>query len=112
MPIISDTRTSATGVTVANIVAGSRFEFPPGNRITRLIGGIVSSVSNVIATFSVGDRIIAENYTVPVEVAAGVVSPDRDFNWRATASPGERIVVSTTNNNAGNAIVTLYLDLT
>lgn len=112
MPIISDTRSTATGITVDNIVSGNRFEFPPAGRLTRIIGGIVSALPSVVATFSVGDRILAENYVVPIETAVGVVAPDRDYNWSAVAKPGERIVVSLTNNNAAAAQTTLFLNLT
>ena len=111
MPSISDTRSTATGVRVANLIAGNRFEFPPGGRITSIRGGIVSNVNDVLATFSVGDRIIVEDYAVPVESAVGVVSRDRDFNWLANAQPGERIVVSLQNNNVGAAQSTLLLEL-
>jgi len=112
MPIISDRRTTATTVTVDNIISGNRFEFPPAGRLTRIIGGLVSDLADVVATFSVGDRILAENYIVPVESAVGVVAPDRDYNWSAVAKPGERIVVSLTNNNAASATTTLFLNLT
>ncbi len=112
MPVISDTRSTATTVTVDNIINGNRFEFPPGGRLTRIIGGIVSDVASVVATFSVGDRILAENFVVPIESAVGVVAPDRDYNWSAVAKPGERIVVSVTNNNAAAAQTTLFLNLT
>ena len=111
MPQISDQRTTATTVTVANLVAGNRFEFPPAGKMTKIRGGIVSDVALVVATFSVGERIIAENYVVPVEGAAGVVARDRDYNWGAVALPGERIVVSITNNAVGNAVTTLLLEL-
>jgi len=111
MPTISDTRTIATTVRVANAIAGNRFEFPPNGRITSIRGGIVCDVPLVLATFSVGDRIISENYPVPVESAVGVVSRDRDFNWLANAQPGERIVVDITNNAAGDAVTTLLLEL-
>lgn len=111
MPTISDTRTIATTVTIANVVSGNRFEFPPAGRVTRIRGGIVSDLPSVVATLSVGERIISENYPVPIEQAAGVVSRDRDYNWVAVARPGERIVVSVTNNNAASATPTLLLEL-
>ena len=71
----------------------------------------MSDVNLVTATFSVGDRIIVEDYPVPVEAAAGVVSRDRDFNWLANAQPGERIVVSLSNGNAATATTTMLLEL-
>lgn len=111
MPQISDQRATATTVTVANIITGNRFEFPPAGRVTRIRGGIVSDVASVVATFSIGERIVSENYIVPIESAVGVVSRDRDYNWVAVAKPGERIVVSLTNNNAGTATTTLLLEL-
>lgn len=111
MPLITDTRLVGIAATVANIVAGSRFEFPPAGRATSIIGGIVSALPLVTCTFSVGDRIIVEDYPVPVESAVGVVAVDRDFNLRAVAKPGERIVVSVTNGNAAAAQITLLLNL-
>ncbi len=111
MPQISDQRSTATTVTVANIVAGDRFEFPPAGKMTKIRGGIVAALSGGVATFSVGERIIAENYVIPVELDEGVVARDRDYNWGAVALPGERIVVSVTNNNALALVTTLLLEL-
>ncbi len=111
MPLITSRDVTATGVTVANLVAGNRFEFPPQGKFTSIIGGIVSDLPLVTATFSVGDRIIVEDYPVPVEAALGVVAVDRDFNLRAVAKPGERIVIAITNGNAATATTTLLLNL-
>jgi len=111
MPQISDQRTTATTVTVANLVAGNRFEFPPANKMTKIRGGIVGDRNLGVATFSVGERIISENYVIPIELDSGVVARDRDYNWGAVALPGERIVVSVTNNNAMALVTTLLLEL-
>lgn len=111
MPLISIANVTLTLVTNPNVVAGDRFEFPPAGKFTTIVGGIVSDVADVLATFSVGDRVIVENYVVPIESAVGVVAVDRDFNFRAVAKPGERIIVSITNNNAATATTALLLNL-
>jgi len=111
MPNISKRAAVATTVTVANVVSGDRFEFSPPGRITRIRGGVVGSATGLLATFSIGDRIIAEDYIVPVETAVGVVSRDRDYNWQANAKPGERIVVAISNPSGGTLSYTLLLEL-
>jgi len=112
VPLITDQQSVAANATIANAIAGDRFEFPPGGKITKIRGGIVADATGMTATFSVGDRIIAENYPVPVEEAVGVVSKLRDFNWQANAKPGERIVVQLVNTTAGALVTTLLLELT
>lgn len=111
MPNISKRAAVATTVVVANVVSGDRFEFSPPGRITRLRGGIVGSATGLLATFSIGDRIISEDFIVPVEQAIGVIARDRDYNWVANAKPGERIVVSVSNPTGGSLTYTLLLEL-
>lgn len=111
MPTISDSRSTAATTVVANVVSGNRFEFLPPGRVTRLRGGMVCDIGGVTATFSIGDRIIAEDYVLPVESAVGVVARDRDYNWIANGKPGERVVVSVNNATAFAAQTTLLLEL-
>ncbi len=111
MPTISLSTSVPANSTLGNIVNGNRFEFPPGGRITSIIGGIVAAATGVTASLSVGDRIISEDFQIPVQIAPGVVSRDRDFNWSASAKPQERIVVSLTNTTGGALVVTTLLEL-
>jgi len=63
------------------------------------------------ATLSVGDRIIAEGYIVPVAGQLGLVSRQNDFNFLGAAYPGERITLAVTNGTGAAILATSLLEL-
>lgn len=97
--------------TDANVLANSRFEYTPAGRVTRIRGGVTTTATGLTATLSVGDRIIAEDYVVPVAGQVGLVSRQNDFNFLGTAMPGERLTLAITNSTGGPLTATVVLEL-
>lgn len=111
MPAISGSASLLTLTTNPNVFANSRFEYTPSGRVTRFRGGITTTATGLQATLSVGDRIIVEDYPVPVAGTVGLVSRQNDFNFLGTAMPGERLTLSVTNVSGGTLVATFLLEL-
>jgi len=111
MPVMTVRTSLAAAASAANIFTGNLFEYPPGGKITRIRGGAVADVNLGTATLTVGDRIIAQDYPVPVEAREGVVSRQDDFNWVTAARPGERMSCALLNGNAAASVITVLLEL-
>ena len=111
MPSISFSTSIAANSTDPNVLATSRFEYTPPGRVTRIRGGITTTATGLTATLSAGDRIIAENYVVPVAGTVGLVSRQNDFNFLGSAMPGERLSLSVTNSTVGPLVATSLIEL-
>lgn len=111
MPTINDSTSIAANSTNQNVIANSRFEYTPPGRVTRIRGGITTTATGLTATLSVGDRILSEDYVVPVAGQVGLVSRQNDFNFLGTAKPGERLTLAVTNTTGGVLVATTVLEL-
>jgi len=72
---------------------------------------VTTTATGLTATLSVGDRIIVEDYIVPVAGQVGLVSRQNDFNFLGTAMPGERLTLAITNSTGGALVATSILEL-
>lgn len=95
----------------SNILAGTDFEYPTG--MSKVV--VASAGVNTGATLTVkfGSRVIAEDLAIPTESVAGVGPriPDQVM-VSAVVMPTERIQIAITNDGAGTADPTTYVEVT
>lgn len=103
MPSIINQQSIAAGVTVANIIAGSAFEYARGPGV--MSSGVCQSAAGLVDNINVGAEVIAEAFIPPVINAYPLV-PDSMY-FSAALRGGERIVFRS-QNTAGGAL-THYL---
>lgn len=96
--------------TDSNVLSGTDFEYPPG--VAKVIIGATGVNTGATMTVKLGSRIVAEDLALPVEAAAGrgPLIPD-DVLVSAVAMPTERIQVAITNDGAGTADPTVYVEV-
>lgn len=111
MGVMVRTADVAAAGTVANVWAGSVFEYARSNGFLSI--GIISPEAaaagpanvGLLATINVGSDVVAEEFGIPVKpvtVAASnlPIIPD-DFIFQDAAAAGDRIVTSVRNPTAG-----------
>jgi len=110
MPLISDTTSIATLVTVDNIFAGSQFEFLPYNAFLEfgLVGDGV--LGDLIVDVYSGQDVLMESGAISILDRAPIY-PD-DFSLNDVAAGGERIKVRCRNTSAGTLVLNTALKIT
>lgn len=111
MGVIVRSADVATGVTVANVWAGSVFEYARTNGLLSM--GIISPetaaagpAAGLLATINVGSDVVAEEFPLPtvdptVTGRNAPVIPD-DFWFQDAAAQGDRIVTAIRNPTGGS----------
>lgn len=97
MPTILNQQSVAANAVVANIIAGSAFEYAQGPGVMSL--GLMSSTGGLIDNINVGAQLIAEAFDVPQGTTYPLV-PDSMY-FAAALRGGERIVIRSQNTTAG-----------
>lgn len=111
MPSITGRTSIATGVTVANVLTGSQYEFAPFDG-TMIIGMKADGNLVTCAIFAGPDTLQEPGGLVPIAAAeATPVYPD-DYHWEDTVARGDRVKVSLTNGNAATRIINWSLRFT
>ncbi len=104
MPTIRDERQLAAGATVANILAGSQFEFMrvPSHIAVYAVrdGPGVAGLLNLDASF--GNVIETDSTAVPTKLAGFGPNTNEDQVVSAVASAGDRIVLRLRNTDGAN----------
>lgn len=100
----------ASGVD-ANILAGTDFEYPTG--MSKVVVAVAAVNTLATCTVKFGSRIIAEDLAIAVEqtVGGGPRIPD-NVVVSAVVMPTERIQIAITNDAAGTADPTTYVEVT
>jgi len=99
MPLISDTTSVLTLITVDNVLTGSQFEFLPYDAFLEF--GLTSAgvVGDFIVDVFSGQDVLLEQGNVSILDRAPVY-PD-DFSLNDVAAAGERIKIRIRNSSAG-----------
>lgn len=114
MPTIRDARTIAGGVSVANLIAGSKFEFMPRAMAVAVYcvedGATASGDVKLDVTF--GNAVEGDDLAVPKFSPAGQ-GPDKDKHLIASgiAAAGDRLQLKVNNGGAASANVRTLIDL-
>lgn len=99
MPVVRDVQTINAGVTVANIMAGNRYEFLPAPALVRIYA-VCDTVAEGegLLTFSLTNAVLADAAPVPV-VTGG---PNRNENLLAEEAgvKGDRVIIALQNTAA------------
>jgi len=112
MPTFRDTTTLAANQTVANIMAGSQFEFP--GRPTRIQVYSLAEAGDAVSIevfFGQELQLATSPLNVGAAAGAGPVVPD-DLVVDDIAAPGDRIVIGVTETAAAVGIVRTMVVLT
>lgn len=109
MAIIRDSTALAIGQIVANILAGSPFEFPGLNGVQI---AMVADAGDITAEISFGGRIVGQGVVVPLEPGAGL-GPNINEHMIVDEAimAGERLVVRLTGG-VGAAVARTLVNLT
>lgn len=108
MPVISGRVSIATGVTVANVLAGSQYEFAPFDGTIEL--GMFADKNLVsCAVFSGPDTLQEPGGMVPFGAAEAAPKYPDDYHWEDEVAAGDRLKVTLTNGNAGTTLVNWVL---
>ncbi len=99
MPVITDRRSIALNATVANVLAGSQYEFLPFDALIEF--GLVASAVGLNATVTSGTDILQQDQEVSAANRLPIY-PD-DFVLTDVVAAGERLVVGY-RNTTGAAI--------
>ncbi len=96
MPVISDRRSVAANAVVANVLAGSQYEFLPFDAVVEF--GLVGSAVGLNASVSSGTDILQADQEVSAQNRMPLY-PD-DFTLSDVVGAGERLVVGYRNTTA------------
>jgi len=100
MPSIRDSRTVAAGVTVSNILAGSKFEFMP-QAAAILVYAIHDAGGPVIMDITFGNVVEGDAMVVPITATAGDGPNIQDHLLASgVAAPGDRLQIKVQNTSA------------
>jgi len=110
MPLISDTTTILTLITVDNILAGSQFEFLPYDAFLEF--GIVGDgvLGDLIVDIYSGQDVLLESGNISI-LDRMPVYPE-DFPLNDVAAGGERIKIRVRNSSAGTLVVNTAVKIT
>ena len=97
MPMILNEQSIALNSTVANIIAGSAFEFARGPGV--MSAGVGGSATGLIENIQSGPNIVAEAFACPI-LARYPIIPDEMY-FTETLAPGDRIVFRVQNTTGG-----------
>lgn len=100
----------AASATNTNVLQGTDFEYPSGT--SRVVVAATGVNTGATMTVKFGSRVITEDLAIPVEAAAGrgPQIPD-NIMLSAVVMPTERIQVAVTNDGAGTADPTVYVEV-
>lgn len=112
MPVIRDERVIAAGAAVANILAGSVFEFV-GQPTAVMIYGVMDgpAVGTVSMDCLFGSTVEAQTLQVPTFTAT--LGPNRSDHLLVSgiATPGDRLQIRLANGGGANANTRVVVDL-
>lgn len=108
MPSIVQEQSVAAGVSLANIFAGSAYEFANRNRVASV--GLTAAATGTFATLQSGPDIVAEEFAPIVRTAMPII-PD-DFYFNDVMAIGDRLVLRIRNPTAGAVIHRAVANLT
>lgn len=100
MPVIQRETSVAAGATVANLLAGSVFEFARGNVLMSL--GVTAAATGTFVVINSGSDVVLEE-SPPVVRTAFPIIPD-DMYYADVATVGDRIVIAVRNPTGGAVI--------
>jgi len=105
MPTIRDDTIVAAGATVANILAGSQFEFMrvPSHIAVYVVEDSAGADGLLNMDVSFGNTIETDSYQVPTKAATLGPNVNEDQAVSAVASAGDRIVIRMRNTDGTNA---------
>jgi len=105
VPTIRDDRSVAAGATVANILAGSQFEFMrvPSHIAVYAVEDSAGADGLLNMDVSFGNTIEADSYQVPTKGATLGPNVNEDQAISAVAAAGDRIVIRLRNTDGANA---------
>jgi hypothetical protein len=98
MPAFLNEQVVATTVIVANIMAGSAFEFARGPGV--MSAGVAGSATGFIDNIQSGPDIVAEAFAAPILTRYPIVPDEMYFNQGLRG--GERLVFRAQNTSGGN----------
>jgi len=109
MAIIRDSTALGIGAIVANILAGSPFEFPGLNGVQI---AVVADAGDITAEISFGGRIVGQGVVIPLEPGVGT-GPNVNEHMIVDEAimAGERLVIRLTGG-AGASVVRTLVNLT
>jgi hypothetical protein len=97
MPMILNEQSIAANATVANIIAGSAFEFARGGGV--MSAGVGGAATGIIENIQSGPNIVAEAFAIPILTRYPIL-PDEMY-FTEMLSPGDRIVFRAQNTTGG-----------
>lgn len=100
MPSIVQELSVGAGVSVANLFAGSAYEFANRARVASV--GLTAAATGTFATLQSGPDIVAEEFA-PIVKAVMPVIPD-DFYFNDVMNVGDRLVLRIRNPTGGAVI--------
>lgn len=108
MPLMKFSASIPTGGSVANVLAGSAFEFMQGDAQVAI--AVIASATGIVATVQSGSDVLMEESPVSLANRFGIW-PD-DFDLTDVAAQSERLVVKLRNTSAGTLtyFVTVKVD--
>lgn len=108
MPAIQRETSVGAGLSDANVLSGSVFEFARQNVLLAM--AITAAATGTFATINAGADVVLEE-SPPVVKTTFPVIPD-DFYYAAVAQSGDRIVISVRNPTAGAIIHRTVVQIT
>jgi len=97
MPVITNTQSVPAGASVANVFAGSAFEFARAPSLISI--GVTASATGGFVTIQNGSDIVAEEFA-PYVSATYPIIPDQMY-FSDVANTGDRLVVKFRNPTGG-----------
>ncbi|MFQ5974534.1 MAG: hypothetical protein ACE5Q3_19600, partial [Alphaproteobacteria bacterium] len=93
------TNNIAGGATVANVLAGSQFEFVPMAAVVRVYQTTRANLAEVLTDITFGN--VLEGQDLISNVSTTGPTTDRDVLASGVVSPGDRIVIRLRNTGVG-----------
>lgn len=108
MPVIQRETSVGAGLTVANLLAGSVFEFARQNVL--IVVGVTAAATGSFITINSGSDVVAEE-SPPIVKTVFPVIPD-DMYYSDVATVGDRIVIAARNPTGGAIIHRALVQIT
>jgi hypothetical protein len=96
-PVITNSQSIAAAGSVANLIAGSAFEFARTPELIQI--GITVSATGVFCTITNGSDLVAEEFTPYVSASLPII-PDQMY-FSDYAAIGDRLVIKARNPTGG-----------
>lgn len=100
MPAIQREVSVGAGLSVANLLAGSVFEFARGNVL--IVAGVTAAATGTFVTINAGADVVLEE-SPPFVATVFPIIPDQMY-YSAVAQVGDRLVISARNPTGGAVI--------